>query len=84
MTLNGTKTCIDTNECDPPGLCSQTCVDQKGSYKCLCADGYTLMPDGRTCKVQSKSSYKREYYSFSFFYFMTLLCLPLSRLCVGI
>ncbi|XP_014669426.1 PREDICTED: low-density lipoprotein receptor-related protein 2-like isoform X2 [Priapulus caudatus] len=48
--LNQT-TCIDMDECDPPGRCSQMCENQKGSYKCSCTDGYALSPDGRFCKA---------------------------------
>uniref|UniRef100_A0A2C9KAN0 EGF-like domain-containing protein n=1 Tax=Biomphalaria glabrata TaxID=6526 RepID=A0A2C9KAN0_BIOGL len=49
--LNGTKTCIDEDECTPPGRCSQTCINTKGSFKCECVEGYTLLTDRRTCKV---------------------------------
>ncbi|GFN87816.1 low-density lipoprotein receptor-related protein [Plakobranchus ocellatus] len=49
--LNGTKDCIDADECHPPGRCSQTCINTKGSYKCECVPGYVLLPDKRTCKV---------------------------------
>ncbi|XP_035827354.1 low-density lipoprotein receptor-related protein 2 [Aplysia californica] len=49
--LNGTKTCIDADECTPPGRCSQTCINTKGAYKCECVEGYVLLPDRRTCKV---------------------------------
>nr|XP_013808387.1 PREDICTED: thyroid peroxidase [Apteryx mantelli mantelli] len=45
--------CIDTNECEneisPPCSPSATCINTKGSYKCLCTDPYKLAEDGRTC-----------------------------------
>jgi Complement Clr-like EGF-like len=47
--------CIDRNECQPPGLCSQFCIDVKHSYKCQCDDGYVLMPDHHNCRVDSKN-----------------------------
>uniref|UniRef100_T1IUN7 EGF-like domain-containing protein n=1 Tax=Strigamia maritima TaxID=126957 RepID=T1IUN7_STRMM len=54
--LNDSKTCIDINECDPPGACSQKCIDTKGSFKCLCAPGYELELDKHTCKAINQSS----------------------------
>lgn len=41
----------DNDECQPPGLCSQVCINLKGSYKCECVDQYVLLPDHHTCKV---------------------------------
>ncbi|KAL4217440.1 Low-density lipoprotein receptor-related protein 2 [Mactra antiquata] len=38
--LNGTKICVDVNECLNPTLCSQICENVKGSYKCNCQEGY--------------------------------------------
>lgn len=46
---------MDLNECDPPGLCSQHCVNTKGSYFCSCAPGYVLESDKHTCKALSKT-----------------------------
>ncbi|KAK7507961.1 hypothetical protein BaRGS_00000926, partial [Batillaria attramentaria] len=54
--LNGTKICIDMDECDPPGRCSQLCQNMKGSYKCECVEQYVLLPDRHTCKVQRNDS----------------------------
>ncbi|XP_074041420.1 LDL receptor related protein 4 isoform X2 [Leptinotarsa decemlineata] len=46
-------TCEDINECmyatDP--VCSQTCNNTIGSFKCGCMTGYVLRPDLRTCKA---------------------------------
>eukprot|EP00916_Digyalum_oweni_P010684 GHVL01017809.1.p1 GENE.GHVL01017809.1~~GHVL01017809.1.p1 ORF type:complete len:900 (-),score=79.94 GHVL01017809.1:617-3316(-) len=40
---NKSKTeCVDVDECKIPGVCSQKCVNTKGSYKCDCLPGYTL------------------------------------------
>lgn len=45
--------CEDINEClyavDP--VCSQTCNNTVGSFKCGCMTGYVLRPDLRTCKA---------------------------------
>lgn len=45
---------MDLNECDPPGLCSQNCINTKGSYFCSCVPGYILESDKHTCKALSK------------------------------
>ena len=39
----------DTDECMEPSSCSQKCVNIKGSYKCLCDDGYQILPDNKHC-----------------------------------
>lgn len=36
------------------GACSQVCTNHPGSYKCSCATGYILKPDGRGCKATGK------------------------------
>lgn len=54
--LNTTYECMDLNECDPPGLCSQLCTNIKGGYFCSCAPGYVLEADKHTCKALSKSN----------------------------
>lgn len=48
---NDSKTCEDIDECSPPGLCSQHCFNERGSFRCHCLEGYTLEADQRTCKV---------------------------------
>uniref|UniRef100_A0A9J8ABN9 Low density lipoprotein receptor-related protein 2a n=1 Tax=Cyprinus carpio carpio TaxID=630221 RepID=A0A9J8ABN9_CYPCA len=48
---NDSKTCEDIDECHPPGVCSQHCFNERGSFRCHCQDGYTLEADGRTCKA---------------------------------
>ncbi|XP_035378717.1 low-density lipoprotein receptor-related protein 2a isoform X1 [Electrophorus electricus] len=48
---NDSKTCEDIDECTPPGLCSQHCFNERGSFRCHCEDGYMLEADGRTCKA---------------------------------
>jgi low density lipoprotein-related protein 2 len=58
--LNDTQACIDRNECDPPGLCTQICQNAKGGkdlpgYFCSCTDGYTLEPDKHRCKAANHS-----------------------------
>ena len=62
QSLNDTKTCIDTNECSPPGVCSQLCTNTKGGkkdtkgYYCSCAPGYILDHDKSLCKADNRSS----------------------------
>ena len=34
------KNFIDVDECAAVGICSQTCINRLGSYKCDCIDGY--------------------------------------------
>jgi hypothetical protein len=41
----------DADECAKPETCDQLCENSRGSYVCQCIDGYSLMPDGKTCKV---------------------------------
>ena len=44
-------TVADINECTENGkLCLHgNCVNEPGSYKCRCDDGYKLSPDGAYC-----------------------------------
>lgn len=51
---NDSYTCEDLDECNPPGLCSQTCKNIKGSYSCSCVAGYQLEPDKHRCKAYSE------------------------------
>lgn len=51
---NDSKTCEDIDECNPPGLCSQHCFNERGSFRCHCQDGYTLEADQRTCKASGE------------------------------
>ncbi len=47
--------CKDKNECSPPGICSQSCTNLEGSYKCDCTDGYEKTGlKGNSCRAQSK------------------------------
>ncbi|XP_066544684.1 low-density lipoprotein receptor-related protein 2a isoform X1 [Amia ocellicauda] len=48
---NDSKTCADIDECSPPGLCSQHCYNERGSFRCHCEEGYVLEADQRTCKA---------------------------------
>ncbi|XP_069108702.1 low-density lipoprotein receptor-related protein 2-like isoform X5 [Argopecten irradians] len=41
--LQGSKLCVDWDECEVAGTCSQQCINTKGSYKCACREGYTLV-----------------------------------------
>nr|XP_015219567.1 PREDICTED: vitamin K-dependent protein S [Lepisosteus oculatus] len=43
----------DVNECEDPDFlagCNQKCFNFPGSFRCLCDDGYILLPDKITCK----------------------------------
>ncbi|KAL1256405.1 hypothetical protein QQF64_011950, partial [Cirrhinus molitorella] len=40
--VNGTQ-CVDINECLQPGFCENgNCVNTRGSYSCVCKEGYLL------------------------------------------
>lgn len=42
----------DIDECLIPGSCSQTCINQKGTFKCECLEGYQKDPADHTfCKA---------------------------------
>ena len=60
---NDTRVCVNNNECDPPGVCSQVCKDLKPSgkgkesrgYYCECYKGYDLQSDKSSCKAANHS-----------------------------
>ncbi len=42
----------DIDECEEVGVCSHTCINEKGSFKCQCRGGYSRDPHDRTrCKA---------------------------------
>ncbi|ROT63665.1 putative multiple epidermal growth factor-like domains protein 6 [Penaeus vannamei] len=43
------RNCIDVDECQMPGICSQQCRNTWGSYTCLCNTGYQLGTDHKSC-----------------------------------
>ena len=48
-----TRKCVDIDECQTFGSCSQQCVNTRGSYKCQCDQGYiSVGVDGKDCKAQ--------------------------------
>ncbi|XP_045414697.1 low-density lipoprotein receptor-related protein 2 [Lemur catta] len=52
--LSDTNSCLDINECEQFGICSQTCKNTKGSYECVCADGFRSVGDkyGKRCAAE--------------------------------
>lgn len=57
---NDSKTCDDVDECSPPGICSQHCFNERGSFRCHCQDGYALEADQRTCKVSGEEEEEED------------------------
>ena len=61
LSPNDTKTCVDRNECDPPGICSQICTNTKGGkstpgYICSCYEGYEVDGSNKAlCKATNHS-----------------------------
>ena len=41
---------IDINECNGDHKCQHACQNTRGSFTCLCPDGYQLKHDGKTCE----------------------------------
>ena len=43
--------CVDMNECNLPSgqSCQQMCINNNGSFSCICGPGYNLADDGRRC-----------------------------------
>ena len=61
LSTNDTRTCVDTNECDPPGECTQLCTNIKGGknvqkgFFCTCYQGYELDENKSLCKAVNHS-----------------------------
>lgn len=53
--LNGTRTCVDINECDEPGSCSHRCFNEKDTFKCQCEPGYQLEANNHHCKALNRT-----------------------------
>lgn len=46
------RKCVDIDECQIFGACSQQCMNTRGSYKCQCNQGYVSdSVDGKECKA---------------------------------
>ena len=46
------RKCVDIDECQAFGACSQQCMNTRGSYKCQCNQGYVSDGvDGKECKA---------------------------------
>ncbi|KAJ8282634.1 hypothetical protein COCON_G00051530 [Conger conger] len=48
------RTCTDYDECTVYGMCSQSCMNTYGSYRCSCTDGYIMQSDRRSCKAKNE------------------------------
>ncbi|XP_041633656.1 low density lipoprotein receptor a [Cheilinus undulatus] len=55
--LVDTKRCEDIDECAEPDTCSQICINQIGSFKCQCQEGYQVDPATRECKAIGTIAY---------------------------
>ncbi|CAL1588509.1 unnamed protein product [Knipowitschia caucasica] len=51
------KRCEDIDECANPDTCSQICINQVGSYKCQCEEGYQVDPATKACKAIGTIAY---------------------------
>ncbi|XP_065834249.1 low-density lipoprotein receptor-related protein 8-like [Oscarella lobularis] len=60
--ISGANGCIDVDECEMEGTCSQTCINTVGSYKCECALGYQLDNDGQ-CVAMGSTAFIYYVYS---------------------
>lgn len=40
---------LDVDECKGAHGCSYQCMNSAGSYQCVCADGFSLAEDRRSC-----------------------------------
>ncbi|XP_053453877.1 low-density lipoprotein receptor-related protein 2 [Nycticebus coucang] len=51
------NSCEDINECEEFGICSQNCKNTKGSYECVCADGFRSVGEdfGKRCAAEGDS-----------------------------
>lgn len=47
--------CLDIDECAVQnGNCQHTCVNEPGSFRCECHEGYRLREDNSTCELESE------------------------------
>uniref|UniRef100_A0A665ULU1 EGF-like domain-containing protein n=1 Tax=Echeneis naucrates TaxID=173247 RepID=A0A665ULU1_ECHNA len=51
------KRCQDIDECANPDTCNQICINQIGSYKCECEEGYQVDPATKACKAIGTKAY---------------------------
>lgn len=48
---------LDINEClDGNGDCEHECINEVGTYRCACREGFRLREDNRTCERTNPSS----------------------------
>lgn len=74
--------CADVDECvSVPTACTNgQCVNNQGSYRCECRDGFTLAKDGKTCLgTQIEIFTYIIIYIYIYFSRMCFLCFRLSH-----
>lgn len=64
----------DIDECANPDTCSQICINQIGSYKCQCEEGYQVDPATKACKAIGKYQPSVSFPLSLTHYYVTIRC----------